>query len=168
MSAHLIYERPAWDRRGEWTWKPKSATSVEVAGASDSSAMILTCPACATRYFVDDGAVPAAGRMVRCAACRTTWRAQGEAPAAGLEPELTASEPSAAGVDAAEEDDPLQNLFSLRTAAERPHRRRWSRAIVIAVPIVAILLAGVIALFRTEVERVWPASAGVYVKVLGR
>src|SRR5437870_2243727 len=37
--------------------------------------MILTCPECATSYFVDDGKIPAAGREVRCAACSTRWTA---------------------------------------------------------------------------------------------
>lgn len=35
--------------------------------------MILTCPACATRYVVKDGAIPAGGRQVRCASCKESW-----------------------------------------------------------------------------------------------
>jgi len=35
--------------------------------------MILTCPACATQYAVKDGAIPPAGRQVRCAACKHSW-----------------------------------------------------------------------------------------------
>lgn len=35
--------------------------------------MILTCPACATKYVVKDGAIPPAGRQVRCAACKHSW-----------------------------------------------------------------------------------------------
>ena len=40
--------------------------------------MILTCPECASRYFVDDSKVGAAGRVVRCAACGTRWTARNE------------------------------------------------------------------------------------------
>jgi len=35
--------------------------------------MILTCPACDTKYVVKDGAIPSAGRQVRCASCKHSW-----------------------------------------------------------------------------------------------
>ena len=42
--------------------------------------MILTCPSCATQYVVKDGAIPANGRQVRCAACGHSWRQEADAP----------------------------------------------------------------------------------------
>lgn len=43
------------------------------ARGNDESAMILTCPACQTRYVVKDGAIPPGGRQVRCASCKHSW-----------------------------------------------------------------------------------------------
>jgi predicted Zn finger-like uncharacterized protein len=37
------------------------------------SPMLISCPSCATSYDVD---LPAHGRQVRCARCRTVWRAE--------------------------------------------------------------------------------------------
>jgi predicted Zn finger-like uncharacterized protein len=56
-------------------------------------AMILTCPACGTQYVVKDGAIPEAGRKVRCAACRHSWH-QDPDPA---EETLELEQPIAAG-----------------------------------------------------------------------
>jgi predicted Zn finger-like uncharacterized protein len=60
--------------------------------------MRLICPACKTVYEAPDGAVPAAGRMVRCSNCRAEWlarpRASERAPMASA-PKTTFSPPPA-------------------------------------------------------------------------
>lgn len=38
--------------------------------------MILTCPRCATQFVVDDSALGAGGRRVRCSACQEAWLAR--------------------------------------------------------------------------------------------
>lgn len=50
--------------------------------------MILTCPACDTKYVVKDDAIPPQGRQVRCASCKHSWH---------QDPELTLSEPASEG-----------------------------------------------------------------------
>jgi predicted Zn finger-like uncharacterized protein len=59
--------------------------------------MILTCPSCGTQYAVKDGAIPAGGRKVRCAACGHSWHQDpdGAAPPS-QEPEPAATAPEAA------------------------------------------------------------------------
>ena len=49
--------------------------------------MILTCPACDTKYVVKDDAIPPAGRQVRCASCKHSWH---------QDPEMSAAEPASA------------------------------------------------------------------------
>lgn len=64
--------------------------------------MILTCPACATQYTVKEGAIPPAGRQVRCASCKHSWHqdpegsaALSEAPSGEQNPEAVGGPPQA-------------------------------------------------------------------------
>lgn len=62
--------------------------------------MILTCPSCGTQYAIKDGAIPPAGRKVRCAACGHSWH---QDPQAGDSDQaaLPAPEPGSASGDPA-------------------------------------------------------------------
>jgi predicted Zn finger-like uncharacterized protein len=71
--------------------------------------MILSCPACRTRYVVPDSAIGSAGRQVRCANCKNSWfqepESNGSAPEiapgpAPVEPPPPAPAPGAAEPDA--------------------------------------------------------------------
>lgn len=56
--------------------------------------MIISCPACQTRYAVPDTAIGVEGRTVRCAKCRHSWFQDGHTP--DPEPAPVAAEPVAA------------------------------------------------------------------------
>lgn len=58
--------------------------------------MILSCPACGTRYLVPDSAIGPTGRQVRCASCRHSWHeepAVTQSIAATAEPEVADAPP---------------------------------------------------------------------------
>ncbi|HEY8572045.1 DUF3426 domain-containing protein [Phenylobacterium sp.] len=154
--------------------------------------MILTCPECATSYFVDDSRIPAAGRMVKCTSCAARWRARPEtAFAAEPEPEFDEPEPQIAAaediVEAAEPEEvaaepataaaiPEDDLEFVeaepaprkRAAPARPEPKRQAIGAVIAwgamAATVAALVAGAI-VFRKEVVRLAPQTSGAYAGV---
>lgn len=66
--------------------------------------MILTCPACDTRYVVKDGSIPPAGRQVRCAACKHSWHQDPEPAAIGVPLDLNPSLEDAADPAASDPD----------------------------------------------------------------
>ncbi len=57
--------------------------------------MILTCPACGTRYLVPDSAVGVNGRQVRCASCRHSWFQDAAPIDLAAPPESFAPQPTA-------------------------------------------------------------------------
>ena len=110
---------------------------MEVAGASRFGRMILTCPECATSYFVDDSKIPAEGRAVKCAACGARWTAHRSEE---LELEVSEEEGAVAREAApAEEPEPavselpgeaLPRAFRQRAETERRVREAATTGIV--------------------------------------
>ncbi len=134
--------------------------------------MILTCPECATSYFVDDSKIPEAGRTVKCASCGARWTAQPEAPALDLE--VTGDE-GAIARDPVEQVIPgeipiselpgevLPKVFRAKADTERRIREAAATGIVWAGLAAALLvLLAVAFVFRVDVVRIWPRTASAY------
>ncbi len=137
----------------------------EAAGASDSPAMILTCPECATSYFVDDSRIEAAGRTVKCSNCGARWRALPQ----GAETEAVAA------VVAGPRPPPMPAIDDLVIAPRvgeipyppkrTPAPRREAKGKVLIWVASAIVAAGLIVsaiVFRAEVVKLVPASQAAY------
>lgn len=144
--------------------------------------MILTCPECATSYYVDDARVPAGGRTVKCSSCGAKWTAAPDAPP----PEAAApSEPAPASAVGAEPDaldivaedpppaeDPGPSAARMaaraRAAAAAPPARRGGEGKVLVFGLAAGLIVALVAgllVFRADVVRLWPASGPAFASV---
>ncbi|MDB5438462.1 MAG: hypothetical protein JWM33_889 [Caulobacteraceae bacterium] len=133
--------------------------------------MILTCPNCASRYFVDDAKLGAAGKQVRCAACGTKWHAQ--APQAlDLDLDILAdpiAEPGFTEAAIASEPektkDPAKG-FREKVRAEKLDREAKATGVIWAgMGAFLIVLSAASLLFRSSVVDLWPRTAGAYASI---
>lgn len=139
--------------------------------------MILTCPACSTRYQADETKFPSAGRSVRCAKCGHVWHQ--DAPASALDPGIVMDEPAPppAPMQRAEAPpaSPQTSFARSYTPAfnEPPPRVRFSMPWgYIGVAIGWIGLVGLVLVigwtatkYRQEIVTSWPQSASIYSKL---
>jgi predicted Zn finger-like uncharacterized protein len=133
--------------------------------------MILTCPECATSYFVDDSKILPDGRVVKCASCGARWTATPESPPeveAELEPFDEASppiepvEPPLRGFGG----DDLPRAFRAKADTERRVREAAATGVIwagMAAALVLILALAVV--FRMDVVKLWPRTASAYAGV---
>ena len=139
--------------------------------------MILTCPGCATRYFVADDRVGPEGRTVRCASCATKWTARPEAPlvlapAPILDifdpndppPLLMDSEPAPVLSELPGEE--LPKAFRERAQTRERMREAATQGVIWASLIGGLaILAGMAVVLRQDVARLWPRTAGAYAMI---
>lgn len=133
--------------------------------------MILTCPECATRYFVPDEKVGPGGRTVRCSACGNRWTAEGQADLElFVDPEAGASvkeeeAPEETPVSALPGDE-LPKVFRQKATNERRVREAATVGVVwagMAVAVLALALGAVV--FRGSVVEMWPRTASAFAAV---
>ncbi len=142
--------------------------------------MILTCPNCATRYFVADDRIGADGRTVRCASCGTKWSAKAEAPlelAASARDEAASFDPSSPFDPSNPADEPpaalselpgeeLPKAFRERAQDREKMREAVTQGVVWAGMIGCLaLIIGMAVVMRQDVARMWPRTAGAYAMV---
>jgi len=151
--------------------------------------MLIVCPACASEYRIETDRVGAAGRSVRCAACRETWFITPEAVAEAQRAEAgeariaddrsppvegwdapPPSEPAGAAEEAAPVIDqpappprrPARSPSEARRAS-KPRSKTFSPAL--AAGLAACALLPLALLGRATVVRAMPQTAGLFATI---
>jgi len=129
--------------------------------------MILTCPECATSYFVDDLRIPRLGRMVKCTTCGARWRAfQDRADAEKDVPEddLLVEGPP---IGPTPPDDDLEFVAAPVTSVRKPASKKRSRGMVVGIGVAAVLAltAGAVVLLRQQIADVAPGTARLFAAI---
>lgn len=126
--------------------------------------MILTCPQCATRYFVTDEKLGPDGRAVKCAACGERWTAFREQDPVTVFPAAEVqSDQVVADKVSPPKEEPLQRQFRARKATEKKVKEAAAYGIIWAgmAGVLALMLVAAL-VFRLEIVRIWPKTATAY------
>jgi predicted Zn finger-like uncharacterized protein len=121
--------------------------------------MILTCPACATRYEADDAKFPPQGRQVRCAKCRHVWHQPAPVSEAPPPPEPIIAAP----VSMPRPESAVRANAPMRPPAPTPPPQPAVPGVAWIGLGAAVLLIGFSAVhYRQRIAAAWPPSAGIY------
>ena len=112
--------------------------------------MILTCPACATRYLTDPAVLGPSGRMVRCAKCAHSWM---QTPPADMPRRVDLPPPPPAG--------PGTRVNLPTRFVPRSPRRFGVGSLLLAGIVLAIAVAGAY-VARERIVAAWPPAENWY------
>jgi predicted Zn finger-like uncharacterized protein len=133
----------------------------------EAGKMVVSCPACRTRYLVDEKSLRGrAGRTVRCASCGRTWHQAApprqlasddavrfEGPR--IEPALDVP-PRPAGFRA-----PVLEVPPREPPQARRSRRTTIRWLLLALLFILAIVAGIV-VARSAVVAIWPPAGRLY------
>lgn len=128
---------------------------------NDSRLMILSCPACATRYTIDESKLGPGGRTVRCSACKTTWHASRPEP----EIELPLTAPVRETLEDLQAVKADKVPLKYRAMVEDRKRAREITAqnmIWAGVGVAALVILALAYFLRVDIVRAFPRTAGAY------
>lgn len=127
--------------------------------------MILTCPECATSYFVDDGRIPRRGRTVKCSSCGARWKAL---PEGVVEDDF--EPPAPPPPTTPEPQDDLEDEIDFVAGPITPVRKvkpKSNRGLIVGVVFVGVLVVGgaAVVAFRQQVAAFVPQTASLFAAV---
>ncbi len=140
--------------------------------------MIISCPACSTRYQVDPGGFVPKGRKVRCAKCGDTWHQDPpkDVPKTlGVSDEADEASPKAPPPPASQDEEATpttsagaQAVTTRRMASFRKGLARWRLGQAAGFAGLALFVFGTLYLvyaYKDDLVAAWPATAALYALV---